>query len=225
MGMADAFLFCRRCGEFFPLDISGPSTLTQDTDGQDIDLEAFKSDHEGHVLERATRVPAPSLADLPPWDPMTTTWFQVAIAGETLAVRGWRSSIDQPRKYQVDTAPPPVGPCLVEVDERLLQRALDQYFFPHALRPAKLERFLSAVRDLIQPLDADTVETCFDDLQFPNASIGPFPAQLCQLLLSRCTSIFDQWEMEHLQAFVQAHRAEYGALALRVRRRLSTEAA
>jgi hypothetical protein len=217
--VTQSFLLCRQCGVLHPV----PSL--SDVDDETLqDLGAFRAAHEAHVLEDAQRLPDSPLFDGPTWDPMSTRWLRVAAGADVLLVRSWRRSIDEPRRHEVTTTPPPTADC-IEVDEPLLRRALDRHFYPQAVRPAKLERFVHTVRELIADLDPGEVETSFDDVALPNASIGPFPVELCDTLIDRCAPIFDPWEMERLRSFVADHRLEDGALAVRVRRILSRSAA
>jgi hypothetical protein len=188
------------------------------------ELAAFRAEHEAHVLEDAQRLPDSALFDGPTWDPMSTRWFRVAAGADELLVRSWRTSIDEPRHHELTSETPLDAGC-IEVDEPLLRRAFDRHFYPHAVRPAKLERFVHTVHELIADLDPGEVETTFDDAALPNASIGPFPSDLCAALLNRCAPIFDAWELEHVRSFIADHRLEDGALAVRVRRILQRSAA
>ena len=217
--MYESFLLCRHCGVLHPVSIDSSA----DEDAAQ-DLAAFREEHEAHVLEDAQRLEDPALFDGPTWDPMSTRWFRVAAGADVLIVRSWRTSIDEPRRHELTASAPHAAGC-IEVDEPLLRRAFDRHFYPHAVRPAKLERFVHTVHELIADLDPAEVETSFDDVTLPNASIGPFPDELCDALLNRCTPIFDDWEMERVRSFIADHRLEDGALAVRVRRILDRSAA
>src|SRR5262245_10312670 len=219
MAVYDSFVLCRRCGVLYPVPV-------QPIDDEEAvqEFAAFRIEHEAHVLEDAQRVPDSSFFDGPTWDPMSTRWFRVAAGADELIVRSWRGSIDEPRRHEVTSAPPPNTGC-IEVDEPLLRRAFDRHFFPHAVRPAKLERFVHAVHELVADLDPGEVETTFDDVALPNASIGSFPPELCDILLNRCAPIFDAWELERVRSFIADHRLEDGALAVRVRRLLTQSVA
>lgn len=217
--MYESFLLCRQCAVLHPV----PAQVGADAEAVQ-DLAAFRATHEAHVLEDAERLPDSALFDGPTWDPMSTRWFRVLAGADVLLVRSWRESIDEPRHHEVTSAAPPAAGC-IDVDEALLRRALDRHFFPHAVRPAKLERFVHAVYELIADLDPGEVETTFDDAALPNASIGPFPPELCDVLVNRCEPIFDAWELERMRSFVADHRLEDGALAVRVRRMLDRSAA
>jgi len=214
----DLFLLCRQCEELHPVCAS------TDDDDAALDFAEFRAAHAGHGLSEARRVPDSALFDAPTWDPMATRWFSVAVGSELLHVRSWRTSIDEPRRHQLARSVP--SSCeMIDVDTPLLRRALDRHFYPHALRPIKVERFVDMVNELLATLDPGAAETSFDDPTEANASIGPFPPALCEVLLDRCTPIFDTWEMGRVGSFIEDHRFEDGALAIRVRRILARSAA
>jgi len=156
---------------------------------------------------------------------MATRWFRVRAGADVLAVRSWRTSIDAARCYAIEPAGLPGVAACVEVDEALLRRALDRDFYPHAIRAAQLDGFVAVVREMLSPLDPDSVDTSFDDASLPDAEIGPFPTALRPVLLERCGTLFDSWELERLRGFVGAHANEDGALAVRVRRIVTPRAA
>jgi hypothetical protein len=217
--MYDSFLLCRQCGVLEPVPVQ-PGADEEEVH----EFAAFRAAHEAHVLEDAQRLPDSTLFDGPTWDPMSTRWFRVAAGADELLVRSWRTAIDEPRRHELTSTLPLAAGC-IEVDEPLLRRAFDRHFFPHAVRPTKLDRFVHTVHELIADLDPGEVETTFDDVALPNASIGPFPAELCDMLLSRCVPIFDAWELDRVRTFIADHRLEDGALAVRVRRMLERSAA
>jgi hypothetical protein len=216
--VTQSFLLCRLCGVLHPV----PTPIDADAETVE-ELAEFRAAHEVHVLEDAQRLPDSPLFDGLTWDPMSTRWLRVAAGADVLLVRSWRTSIDEPRHHEVTTAPPPAADC-IEVDEPLLRRAVDRYFYPQTVRPAKLEHFVHSVRELIADLEPDEVETSFDDATLPNTRIGPFPAQLCDTLIDRCAPIFDDGKMERMRAFVADQCLEDGALALHVRRIVSRSA-
>ena len=88
------------------------------------------------------------------------------------------------------------------------------------MRTLKLDRFVGSVQELLRRLDPETIETSFDDVEYANAEIAPFPPPLCKALLSACKRIFHDGEIAQVTAFIEEHRFEDGALALRVRRDL-----
>ena len=221
--MADTFLLCRRCGSLAPTRTPGP--WPEPDREAAADLTAFGAAHAAHGLIEAIRLDQRPLTDRPPGEPMATRWFRVAAGERILAVRSWRTTPDEPRRYVVEPAGLPAVAACVDVDEALLRRALDRHFYPHVIRHAQLDGVLAAVRELLAALDPDRVETSFDDATLPDAAIGPFPAALCEPLLERCAALFDAAARDRLRGFVAAHAREDGALAVRVRRVLPPRAA
>jgi hypothetical protein len=109
----------------------------------------------------------------------------------------------------------------VHIDPTDLRRALDRQFYPHVLRPTKLERFLSAVREVISQIDPDELAIAFDSADDPTVSFARMPETIYNTLVARCTDIFDPWELPRVVSFLDDNRREDGLLALRVRRPLA----
>jgi hypothetical protein len=218
----NAFLLCRRCGVLIPLAPSAPWTSTLE---DATELAMFRAAHEEHGVDTAQRDDELARTDRPSWDPLATRWFTVVVGCERVTVCSSRSSVDDPRRYDVaDSGAPPTS-SWIDVDEPLLRRALDRHFYPHVIRPAQLDAFVSTVRDLLAPLDATEIDIAFDDPTLPDSGIGALPMTTAEQLVERCTTLFDPVALERARSFIRDHRAEYGALAVRVHRVLITRAA
>jgi len=208
-------LLCRQCGDLHPL---ASSFAQVDTALDAIDLDAFHQAHRGHTLERALRLPEPALHDRPAWDPMATSWYRVLVGETSFYVRSERSSIDLPRHHKLQLTAPLLS-AHVELDEPLLEQTLNRHFHAQPLPAEKASRFVVTVRELVSSLDADEVETSFDDPELANAELGPCPEPVCAQLLSQTRDIFSsEWEQSAIARFIEENRSEYGALAVRVRR-------
>ena len=215
-----AMLLCRDCGVLHPLPVERPTPEPDDLE----DLESFRSTHSDHRLERAYRLPDPILHDRPAWDPMARSWFRVAVGEHSLFVCSSRSSIDEPRHHEVCTSPPKFR-VRAELDESGLRRALEQHFFPNNLASERLNRFVTGAREIYAAVEAECVDTSFDDAELPNAEIGPCPLDVCTRLRARAVEDFvDPWERERVLDFIDANTDEYGALAIRVLREIKTAA-
>lgn len=221
--MIDRFLLCRACGAAIALLDLG--RWPDEEDDTAAETAAFRAAHAAHGVELATRLDDRALVDAPVWDPMATRWFHVAAGSDRLTVRSWRTGIDEPRRYELTGAGPPPATTHVEVDEALLRRALDRHFYPHVIRAAQVDTFVAAVRELLAPLEPESVAIAFDDPRLPDAGIGPLPAPLVAALLLRCERQFEGFELERARSFVRDHAREDGALAVRVRREVATRAA
>lgn len=216
------YLLCRRCGILYALNPSAPWPATEEDAA---DLARFRAAHDDHGLETAVRLDQPAHTDRPAWDPLATRWFDVAVGGELLTVRSVRADLDEPRQYQVAGDGPPRASSWIDVDEPLLRRALDRHFYPHVIRSTEIDAFVATVRDLLAPLDPAEIDIAFDDPALPDAGIGAFPPPLAAQLVARCAELFDAVAFERARSFVRDHRAEDGALAVRVHRVLVTRAA
>ncbi|MBX3024446.1 hypothetical protein KF840_06000 [bacterium] len=218
----DAFLLCRHCGLLTPLAPSAPWASTDDDASE---LAAFRAAHAAHGVEAALRCDELARTDRPAWDPLATRWFTVAVGAELLTVRSSRRALDDPRQYEIAAAGSPPTSSWVDVDEALLRRALDRHFYPHVIHPMEVDAFVGTVRELLAPLDPAEIDIAFDDPTLPDAGIGPFPAALVERLVERCATLFDAVALERAHSFIRDHRAEDGALAVRVHRALVTRAA
>jgi len=222
--MTRDFLVCRVCA----LVCSAATENLADEpeiDSPASDRELFCREHAAHGLEIGIRCTTTAVYDGPIWDPMVTAWFEVQINGDTYLVRSWRASIDEPRCCELSRGVIERGTATVEIDEDYLLLALDRWFFPHVLAPSRCTLFVDKARILIGDLDPDQIETSFDDTDDPEIGIAPFPERLAVKLVQQTRSLFDPVEQERLKRFIDAHRAEDGALALRVRRPLMVRAA
>jgi hypothetical protein len=208
-------LLCRECGVLQPLG----------SDADDIaevaDREQFASHHTGHTIEPALRLAEPALHDRPAWDPMATAWYRVAVGESSFYVRSSRTSIDEPRRHELQLTPPELN-VHVDLDEAVLLESLDRYFQPQKLSGDQAQSFLKAVLDLFAGLDPAQIETSFNDPALANAELGPCPDPVCDELLSTSAQIFPaDWEQRKIARFIEENRSEYGALAIRVRRQVA----
>jgi hypothetical protein len=216
------FIACRSCGLLSPADVC-PDEL--DADSATSEREIFCREHAAHGVEVAIRCSTPAVYDGPIWDPMVTAWFEVRIGRDTCLVRSWRSSIEEPRRRELCRGVIERGRPRIEIDEDYLLLALDRWFFPHVLAPRRCAQFAETLRALVAGLDPDDLETSFDDADDPEIGIAPFPPSLIAALVEQTRLLFDPVEQDRLARFIETHRAEDGALALRVRRPLLVRAA
>lgn len=214
--MTDEFLVCRSCGQLSPVT----SQLTDPSydDGEPSNIDRFRSEHDAHGLEGATRTGAPAVFDRPLWDPMAVAWFEVQIDSESFVVRSFRTSIDESRRWEL--TPAVIERCAseVELDEDYLRLALDRWFYPQVLPPRVSERFLAVLEDVAQTLDPGELTTAYDDTDDPQVSIAPLPIAARERVLERTQTFLDDIERQRFAGFVDAHSGADGALALHVRR-------
>jgi len=213
-------LLCRECRVLHPLPAARP---VPDAD-ELLDLETFRSTHSDHTLERAYRLSEPTLHDRPAWDPMARAWFRVSVGESALFVCSSRQSIEEPRRHEVCDTPPSFS-LRTEVDEPVLRRSLERHFVHTSVAAEKMSTFISATRKAFASVDANCVETSYDDPDLANAAIGPCPVEVAHILRRTASSTFEAArERQQLLDFIDANTDEYGALAIRVLREIHTPA-
>ena len=207
------FTACHDCGELHPL-VDSAAILLDDGNGVD-SYQDFLARHRTHDMARVSRSGSECRADRPLWDPMATLTFEVTDGDLSYVVSATRQSIEDERVYRfalgvLDEA----GHSEVQIDARDLRRGLS---YLQALPSAKIDRFLSALHEVISQIDPDELVTAFDDADDPTVSLADMPDEIYNEILARCTDIFDPPELPRVVAFLGDNRNADGLLALRVR--------
>lgn len=189
------------------------------------DGDSFTTVHAGHCLEPLVRRGDAFISDRPIWDPMATTYFEVTNGEEVLVVCSTRPSIEAPLERILLPGRLRLDAVRVDFETDLIRRALDAHFFPHALRPAKIERFLAGLDELRHAVDPDRLEIVFDSADEPHVQYARLPDHLLSQLVGRATEIFDPWECERLRSFFDTACGDDGLFCLRLTREFVVEAA
>jgi len=208
------FTACRDCGELYPVPDTG-AALLDDADGVD-PYEEFLARHRTHHIAGFRRSGSECHADRPLWDPMATLTFEVTDGERLYVVSATRRSIEDDRVYRfalgvLDKR----GNSEVQIAPRDLRRGLSS---PPALRPMQIDRFFSALDEVISQIDPDELLTAFDDADDPAVSIADMPDGIYNDLLAHCTNIFDPMDLPRVVTFLGDNRNANGLLGLRVRR-------
>jgi hypothetical protein len=180
----------------------------------------FLAEHHAHDLTWFARHRDEFASDRVLWDPMATVTFEVTDGQRTYVATGSRTSLEEPRVYSFAPGTLESVGAAILVDDTDLRRGLDLEFYPRALRLAKLDRFVLAVREVVSHLNPEELPIAFDDADDPMVSVARMPDQSYEELLVRCTEIFDPAEIDTVSKFLRDNRDEDGLLALRVRREL-----
>jgi len=220
--MAGAFLLCRDCRVVHrvyaahELAEGGPVS-----EAAAIAYGQFLVDHRHHPLDRLEHCGTVDHHEGAFWDPSRTSFIEVSNGREAFTLRSARDSLEEAPRHEIIEGRLEPKPAEVSVDEALLRQAFDRHFYPSAVRPSKVDRFVETVRDILSHLPANELETEFDDADEPAVAIGRLPDEGCVALLERCMNLFDAWELTRVASFIGANRDEYGALALHVRRQVA----
>jgi hypothetical protein len=217
----DRFLACRDCAVVHP--VAQPSHAWPD-EAMDVAFEAygeFICAHLTHHIDELRRSGSEAQADRPLWDPMAVISFEATDGIESYVVTSSRESIDGPRIYRFGLGRLAVKSSAVDIDDDDLRRALDREFYPQALRPTKLDRFVCALREVVSHVNPAELAIAFDTADDPATSIARMPDATYQELVTRCAEIFDAAELQRVSEFLRDNRNEDGLLALRVHRQLA----
>lgn len=223
MGLHDTlhFVACRDCGELYPL-VNLADALFADTDADGDDAyQQFLARHHEHHIACLWRSGSELRASRPIWDPMATLTFEVSDGDQTYVVNASRTSIEDERTYRFAPGMLDVGNCDVRIDARDLRCGLDRQFYPQALRPTKIDRFVSVVHEVVNQIDPDQLAIAFDAADDPDVSIASMPDGIYNEIVARCADIFDPWELPRVLDFLRDNRDADGLLALRVRRHVT----
>jgi len=189
------------------------------------DYQTFFAVHRDHRIDLLLRLDERSLSDRPLWDPMATKYFEVTNGQERLLVRCSRPSIEDPVERTLVPGTLAQTEIALELEPDLIRRALDEHFYPNALRPTKVQQLLAELDELVHHIDPDTLGILYDDADDAQVSIARLPEQAYEDLAARCRRIFDDWEFERVQTFLTGHSGEDGVLTVRMKRVLSIQSA
>ena len=212
------FIGCPDCGAALRIQPPGGWAAEADVEAA-AEQQQFLATHGMHGILELHRTSSDVLADRPLWDPAVALAFELTDGMHTYVTTASRAGVDGPREYHISRGALEVENS-VAIDDSDLRRGLDREFFPHALRPTKLDSFIAMVQRTIAYLNPDELEIAFDDAADPEVSIARLPDRAYAELLAQCTEIFESWELEHVRHFMQENRDSDGLLAVRVRRHI-----
>lgn len=211
------FLACRDCAALVPI-----AAASDDLNGSAAEIAAgraeFLAAHGAHTLVELERTESESASVGPLWDPMSTHYVELTDGTQLYVATSSRPSIEEPRVYTFEPCALRSLASAVDIDDVDVRRSLDLEFYPHAVRPTKIENFLNALHAAIRDLALEDIEIAFADADDPAVSIAPMPEQAFRQILAASLEIFDPWELPRVERFLRQNRQETGVLALRVRR-------
>lgn len=227
--MSDAhFLQCRECDELFrpsPYDRAREFRHTQDgyVEIMRDDCMDFLVRHARHTM-RTLRPVGPAVAhEGPQWDPMVATYWQVSDGVETFVIRGSRTRLEEPLRYQLLPGRLVQDPVSVEIPEQEIRERVDQTLYPGVVPERKLRAFVEAFREVVWDLDPGDLETLYDLPSDQHLSVARLPAWALDRLMRRVRRIFDDQDAVKVGTLLTASD-EPDAVHVLVRRQLRIEA-
>ncbi len=215
--LSQSFLACSDCGTLVPtpLELQSSGDIAGEIAAA---VGEFTSEHRAHDLVQLRRTDTEPLSEGAAWDPMVRVHLELTDGERVYIATASRPSVDDERVYTFRPCYLRVAAAAVDIADNDVRRGLDLEFFPHAVRPTKVEDFLGALHEAIGELATEDLEIAFVDAGDPEVSIARMPEQAVQRVLSASSKIFDAWEFALVERFLRENRQETGVLALRVRR-------
>ncbi|HYD47162.1 MAG TPA: hypothetical protein VEB21_02375 [Terriglobales bacterium] len=214
-----SFLGCRTCQTLVPVPLAVAGEFQDDAGDVLLSISEFLREHQFHPIAQFRKSGADTLADLPLWDPLATLRFEISDGSEVYVATCIRTSVDEPRSFRFAPGRLPAQEAELELDFGDLRRSLDLEFYPHALRPTKVDDLIEVLTDRIGRLDADSLDIAFDVADDPCCSVAPMPPDTVEAVIAASARIFDPWELDKVSRFLRDNSREDGLLALRIRRR------
>jgi hypothetical protein len=190
------------------------------------DWRWFMEQHAGHRLEplRGTGekwFPSGSLSD-----PMSVAYFEVSNGHDQFVVRRERKTIQEPLRYELLRGRLAHAVATLEAQGDEIKTEMKNHFsWAPATRPDddQLDHFVSAVKDVIQALDANNVAISEHSYVDDTVSYGLFDTAAINALIQRCRAYFCPAQLEAIRRFVDTHRRGCDVMTIVVRHQLTME--
>lgn len=215
---ARRFLGCHSCAVMVPTPPPELRDAPEEVADMLLALSEFLVDHLFHPIAQFVRGDKDAIASRPFWDPLAEITFEINDGHEVYTATASRSAIDEPRRYRFAAGPLPALGAEVEIDVHDLRRSLDLEFYPHALRPTKVDNLIKVLNERIGGLDGAQLDIAFDAPDDPTVSIAAIPPDTLEAVIAASAAIFEPWELDKVIRFLRDNSHEDGLLALRIRR-------
>jgi hypothetical protein len=154
---------------------------------------------------------------------MVATYWQVSDGVETFVIRGSRTRLEEPLRYQLLPGRLVQDPVSVEIPEQEIRERVDQTLYPGVVPERKLQAFVEAFREVVWDIDPAELETVYDVPSDQHLSVARLPAWALDRLMRRVRRIFDGEEAAKVGTLLVADD-EPDAVHVLVRRQLRIEA-
>jgi len=222
--MADEkFVWCRNCNEAHHVTPYDKAPL-YDGDLQEEhpvaidDWRAFMHRHTGHRLE------ALGSSDQAAWeggspDPMQQRYIEVTNGRERFVVRGFRTTIHEPLRFEAVPGRLSAKRVALEVQDNEIRKELKRHFSWGMIPPSdeKIELFIGLFQQLVSGLAPEEIGTSHTAYREVAAGYGALSDELIENLLQKCIPYFVPEELSGLKRFLATQRDSDGVMALRIK--------
>jgi hypothetical protein len=222
--MADEkFVWCRNCNEVHHVTAydKAPSYgggLSEEHPVAVDDWRAFMRRHTGHRLE-ALGSSEPAVWEGGSPDPMQQRYIEVTNGREPFVVRGFRTSIHEPLRFEAVPGRLSAKGIALEVQGNEIRKELKRHFFWGIIPPddEKIELFIGFFQQLVSGLAPDEITTSHTPYREAATGYGALSDEVVEKLLQKCAPYFVPEELSGLKRFLAMQRDSDGVMALRVK--------
>jgi hypothetical protein len=223
-----SFLHCRDCDVLFrPSPYDRAREFRQAPDGyveitRD-DCMDFLVSHARHALRTLRPTGSPMAHEGPQWDPMVATYWQVTDGIETFVVRGSRTRLEEPLRYQLLPGQLVEEAVSVEIPEEDIRERLDHTLYPGVVPERRLSAFVDAFRSIVWNIDPAELESLYDVPTDHSLNVARLPHWGRDHLMREVRRIFDAADAAKVERLVM-DTDEPDALHVLVRRQVRIQA-
>ncbi|MGH7848365.1 MAG: hypothetical protein ACREQW_24765 [Candidatus Binatia bacterium] len=218
--MADEkFVWCRNCNEVHHVTAYDKAPLYDGELPDPVavdDWRAFMRRHTGHSLE------ALRSSDQVAWeggssDPMQQRYIEVTNGRGRFVVRGFRTSIHEPLRFEAIPGRLSAKRVALEVQGNEIRKELKRHF-PWGMIPPgdeKIDLFIGLFQQLVSGLAPEDIRASYIPYGEADAGYGALNDELVENLLQKCVPYFVPEELSALKRFLAMQRDSEGVMALR----------
>lgn len=211
-GQPPVLLYCATCGEVRSLSATeaAPSYALHGDEWEEIPAEAeqnstsFLQDHSPHALCVLEKKADRFHADRPVWDPFRIAYEEVTDGTETFLLKSWRTSLDEPRQYELLHGSLDIT-TQVHLPGQPLSTTLASVF---CLSAPQVRLLIAAFQSSVRALPAQEFVPAYCSADNPQLSFVYLTEQHLQHLLRGCQT--DRFSIEPAQMwdFLISHQQE-----------------
>jgi hypothetical protein len=190
------------------------------------DWRLFMKQHAGHRLEPLRGTGEKWFPSGSSSDPMSVAYIEVTNGHDQFVVRRERKTIQEPLRYELrPDRLAHANPTLEAQGNEIKKEMKNHFSWAPATRPDddKIDLFVSAVKDVIQALDASSVAISEHSYVDDTVSYGLFDTAAINALIQRCRAYFCPAQLEAIDRFVDTHRRGCDVMTIVIRRQLTME--
>ncbi len=201
--------YCRSCLAVRLTDLYDAPLLAllrsaEDEENPTLDDKAFARQHQHHPLGPLKRKKARVWADRPLWDPCRTVYEEVTNGRETFLLKGWRTTISEPRLYGLLRGSLDIATTITLPEELLRERLVE--WFP-ALTPL-VPRLMQRIQRTVATFPAEELLPTHGAADDPQLSFASLTEHQLRVLCRCCCEASGTGEKDRWWSFWATRQQE-----------------